>query len=318
LSDWASDQAYEVSVEQATKAARATAVDFSQAVAQLAQATGRFETVGNMLTGLPALQGSIDASAQAISDAISSFPTHIEQSTGKISADVARGISQELHHQVEYLKGVLAIYGEQQVVLQTVLTHMGQMASDHAKAATSLASLSELPAALHDLRHATQGVASTNDRVASVTSELDRKVALLPVAEMKEAIRRFTDAATQFAAARLALDAILTSANAAIDSLHAAGLKDTLASLDHTVNVAVTISSALTTQVDGLATTDNQVLVDLHASTEQIIRGLTQLKTDSAVRGFAQAIADLETAVQSLQRRIETMPWFALRRLVGA
>ena len=127
-----------------------------------------------------------DAAAELIGKAVQSLPAQIQTSIVNLSADVARGINEDLKHQLEYLKKIAVIYGDQQLTVAEVHSYVREVAESVAKSASAVSKLEGSPEAIRALAGAVARFEEVVGVMRSEASVLAAKVDRLPAEEISK------------------------------------------------------------------------------------------------------------------------------------
>jgi hypothetical protein len=186
--EWWAEAAYHKCQEQvAAKRPEDVVHNLSATVEHLANLTKTFETTNSALQELKSFGEKMDNAAQQITLAVANLPNNIGASMATISAEVAQGINQDLRHQGEYLKGILAIYSDQQNVLKKMVDFIESVSKSEKASSEALSALRTLPQQIQAVADNVKWSAETIALVRSTAEQLDRKVDALPTDELNAA-----------------------------------------------------------------------------------------------------------------------------------
>ncbi len=158
--------------------------DLAKLINKMHEISSSFQETSGGLAELGQLGIKLDQSTLAISDAISRLPDSVRTSVTGLGGEVARYISEDLKHQLEYLKSVAAIYGDQETriqEIQKILIETSQATQ------TSAAALKALPGEITNLRKSITKHAESTDALREDLTALSRKVDALPIMDLKAA-----------------------------------------------------------------------------------------------------------------------------------
>lgn len=150
--------------------------NLSEAVNQFSELTRVFEETNSGLKELASFGSKFEASSDLISKAVDSLPKQIQSGMVSISADVARGINEDLKHQVDYLKRIAAIYGDQQINIAAIQQYMDKMMEQIQTSATAIRQLEAAPRAIQSLAAAVSKFDASADSLVLNVHKLNEKV----------------------------------------------------------------------------------------------------------------------------------------------
>lgn len=184
---WAEDLHRRLLEKAASRRPEDVIHNLSSTVEHLANLTKTFETTNSALQELKSFGDKMDSAAQQITLAVANLPSNIGASMATISAEVAQGINQDLRHQGEYLKGILAIYSDQQNVLKKMVDFIESVSKSQKASSDALLGLQTLPQQVQAVAQNVKTAAETMALVHSTTKLLERKIEALPMDELNAA-----------------------------------------------------------------------------------------------------------------------------------
>ncbi|HLG97810.1 MAG TPA: hypothetical protein VKX49_15965 [Bryobacteraceae bacterium] len=156
----------------------------SELIVKLSDVAGTFETIGPAIASVGDLGAKLDASSQLVAEAVSKLPATINESVGQLSLEVTRDISAQLNHQIEYLKKVLAIYGDQTVRVTKLQEYLDKLGESMESSMKALKGLAALPGKIDSLSEAVQSFTTASARAIAACEHLDAKVDQIPALDL--------------------------------------------------------------------------------------------------------------------------------------
>ncbi len=161
--------------------------NLAQAVQSLEKLSETFEQTNISLKQIGGFGERFEAAAHEIAEAVAKVPAGMRESVADMSGSLAREIAQELAHYIEHIKGILAIYGDQQVLLTTIVKAMSNMEDDWHRSSEALADLGKIPESITGLQAAIGLYTADTAKLNTSVSELDQKVQALPIQDLSSA-----------------------------------------------------------------------------------------------------------------------------------
>jgi hypothetical protein len=156
----------------------------NELISKLADVATGFESLSPAMTSVGDLGAKLDASSQIVAEAVQKLPDTINASVGQLSVEVTRDISAHLNHQIEHLKKILAIYGDQELRVKKIQEYLDKTGDAMEAALKSLRNLSSLPGKIDALTDAVQKFGGSAATVASSCAVLDAKIEHMPVLDV--------------------------------------------------------------------------------------------------------------------------------------
>lgn len=301
---WIRDVAYEAR----RRATNRTGPDVSQplleSLTQLDRLTTTFEETSEALRDLRGFGDRMEGAADQIAEAVRALPSHIGDSVGRLGGEVTHAISQDLQHQLEYLKALVAIYGDQHMVLKSTVSAVTEAAQAARGVETSVG---EVPTRLAAISGAVGQVGSVVAEVLRTVEVARRKVEDFPTTETREAIVALNSAAQGLLSMRADFEAIASnltqlSTSAEIKNAVTAEIKRAEAALDAAITAICRGQAA-----DGATIRDGLALL-LRCAEER--RSTAAASTDGEAQRVVQSL-------HALHAKLDSLPWMRLRGVWG-
>ena len=159
---------------------------FGEMIEKMAGMIVSFESVSNSMAAAGDLGSKLDASSQIVAQAVSQLPESINASVVQLSAEVTKDISVHLQHQIEHLKKVLAIYGDQENRVKKIQECLDAFSGSMEASANAVTRMSALPDKIEVLSSAIIANSKNATDVAGAAKSLSKKVDELPIAQVQE------------------------------------------------------------------------------------------------------------------------------------
>jgi hypothetical protein len=311
----------------------------ADALIELAKLTSAFHGTTEAIQELRSLGTNFESAAEQITKAVEKLPEQIGESVDTLGQNVAHGISIDLAHQLEYLKKLVVLYGDQ----HDTLAAMTESHKASSGALTTVGDVAKSTAdALKIANERSAQAAQTNERVVTLIEEVRSKIDALPIEDLQKEAATFSRRAEdivklQQEAATLAqsivdrldkIPEILSSLGRAIKGSIETGLSDTQAAVDQSLSESQ--ASIMKSLLDSQAAIDKNLTDNLSGPARLQIEQLSAIRADiarlatlvGALKQAAPATAmqdldNLERQVSQIRRRIEQLPWLSVRRFFG-
>ena len=298
FASWLFDRHDQLLVEQVEQPQN-TSETLVYAANTLAQVAKSFQETNSVLADFKQFGEKLDSAALEIKNAVVDLPTRLESSMGNISDNVAMGIKGGLEHQGQYLSSLVAIYSEHAVLVKKTIEFMSQIKDANKSASDVLIQLRTLPDVIQAVARSSEQTRAVSQELATTVLSLERKVEVLPAADLAEAAIRLTDASGRIIKLESSIAAILDS----VKSLFQSAIDDATRRSGETILARLeTLSSAIQTiKTDVNATTAKQA-ADLKKSVDQLKEAIDKLRTstDPDVESLRVQIDQLIQSVRSL------------------
>lgn len=287
--------------------------DLGKLISQLHEVTSAFEDMNTGLSAVAEFGLKLESSSQQIADAVSRLPDNVKTSFVGLSSEVTRHIAEDLQGQLEYLKRIALIYGDQELRLREVREFLAQSTAEARRAADALASLAPLPAGMDKLSAILEVLARNTVALEHTVAQLDEKVNLIPVLDLKAVAGDLHGAV---AALTRSEEAVHTSARAA-SALRGEMAKDLERIAEQNRNLAGEMAAAVSRGNESLAAYLGRLESAAGASARQVSELLAGLKQAQAAdrkveeRSFEVAahLATLETELRDLSEYARRPFW---------
>ena len=158
---------------------------FGELIDKMTPMIDSFESIGASMATVGDFGAKLDASSQLVAQAVSQLPQAINSSVVQLSEEVTKDISVHLQHQIEHIKKILAIYGDQEVRVRKIQEYLDGFSRS---LEVGLNATGALPQKLDIL---SQAILSTNrgsEKLAAAAKSLETKLDGLPLPEIQSAI----------------------------------------------------------------------------------------------------------------------------------
>jgi hypothetical protein len=143
----------------------------------------KLDLVGSSMAVAGDLGSKLDASSAIVADAVSKLPESINASVVQLSAKVTTDISANLQHQIEHLKKILAIYGDQESRVRNIQSSLDEVSEAMKESTKTIGSLKALPEVIESLNTT---ITTTRQTMAEGTKNLTKRLRDLPVTPAEE------------------------------------------------------------------------------------------------------------------------------------
>jgi outer membrane murein-binding lipoprotein Lpp len=152
--------------------------DFSDAIAQFRTLVESFGTFASELSNLGDFRNELSSAVSTISTAVDRLPAAIQANMTTLSSQVTREIAEDLKHQYEILKKLLAAYGDLGLNMKAIENFTAKLVQHHAEVSVAIANLGALP---KDARKLATVIAD----LATTVAELNDKTDAIPSIDIK-------------------------------------------------------------------------------------------------------------------------------------
>lgn len=253
------------------------------------------------------LSGTMGDVRDAIVKSLDAMPGHIQASMGLVSKDMVRSLERNMKEEVESIKKILAIYGQQEFRIDEIRQYVEAVKVHTEKISNAVNSLEGLPKQLIAMENGLEGHSTSAQRLDASVQHLEQSVRAIPSEELRNAATELIKATSHIARAHgQALEAI-----AELERTNSAGLqRDT--ELGKRLAVITTVSQQFLGAYDGLngrAEANQKLLVEsLERVTIQMVREITSIGqqwSDSApltqLRLLQSAITDIGETLRAIR-----------------
>ncbi|MCU1285321.1 MAG: hypothetical protein JWO13_1671 [Acidobacteriales bacterium] len=265
--------------------------NLSEVINNFSEMTRVFEKTNSGLEELASFGSKFESSAELISKAVDGLPKQIQTGMVNLSADVARGINEDLKHQLEYLKRIAAIYGDQQINITQIQKYMDGMAAQVESSSKSIRQLEGTPAAIQALTAVLNQFDSSTGILRTDVQKLNSKVSQFPIEEFSKATLEFKELSATLAPALSELKEAASELDAKVNSTLEQAQNNltekTQSSIDHLV---IEISRILS---NGLSAGLEHSISNIHAEISTIQRMLSSAAGAGAGAGNGNDSAGL-------------------------
>lgn len=161
---------------------------FGEMIEGMGQMMSTFELAAASMSSAGDLGSKLDESSRIVAEAVSHNPASINDSVVKLSAEVTKDISVHLQHQIEHLKKILAIYGDQEGRVTKIQVCLDSFSASMEASVSAVAGLKSLPEKLDALSGTIAASTKGASSIESAAKTLSRKVDQLPVIQFQEVL----------------------------------------------------------------------------------------------------------------------------------
>ncbi len=181
---WA-HEAYDEALARATAADPSTSIqELGKLIHQMHEIAATFQETNNSLGALAQFGTRLESSTDAISEAISRLPASVGTAVSGLGGEVARHLSEDLRHQVEYLMKLTAIYGDQELRIKEIRGFMEESVGATKDASKALKAL---PGELGGIRQSITDHSNAAKVLNGALGKLNHKIEALPLMDLKAA-----------------------------------------------------------------------------------------------------------------------------------
>lgn len=327
--DWASDQAIRIAKEVEPRRRQDPTEALILVLQKLGGLTEAFQDTSQALRDLRQFGATLDASAASISAAVKDLPSAVASSVDGLGNQLAVGVAEGLNHQLTYLNQLIVHYGDQAGAMKVLADVVRQSAET---ARTSAAQLAEVPRELAAIRRTLAEVVAATARSSEATDKLTLKVDELPAAEMREAVVTIEQCARHIASIQVDVAGLMPEITAVVGStardtaaritVELDRLRSAIVAIPAPTDVSAPLSN-LHADVSALARFVTEALPGHQRSLDRIREGVAVLlelarrehQSDSGLK--SPDVSRVQAKLEALSRRIESLPWFRLERLLN-
>ena len=145
-------------------------------VDKMGELTQSFAGISEAMATVGDFGAKLDASSQMVAEAVSQLPATINSSVVQLSAEVTRDISVHLEHQVEHIKRLLMVYGDQEIRVRKIQEYLDGFSKSLDTSFKAASTLVILPDSLNTLSETIKGMTTTSKTMVTTSEQLGAKL----------------------------------------------------------------------------------------------------------------------------------------------
>jgi len=158
---------------------------FGELVDKMGDLITSFGQIGQSMATVSDFGSKLDESSRLVAEAVDRLPTTINASVVQLSGEVTKDISVHLQNQIEHLKVILAIYGDQEMRVRKIQEHLDDFSRLTQESFSAVQKLSGLPEKVDGLARSIGGLTTATANLSGTTRQLDEKVTAMPMADLR-------------------------------------------------------------------------------------------------------------------------------------